>query len=76
MHGSLHKAFFCLKAIFRRKGLNRDLEDEVAFHLAMREEKIRLDGIDQDEARYTAHCQFGNTTSLKERSREMWTLAN
>jgi hypothetical protein len=42
----------------------------------MREEKIRLDGIDQDEARYAAHRQFGNTTSLKERSRELWTLAN
>ena len=54
---------------------DRDLEDEVAFHLAMREEKNRREGIAPEEARYAAHRQFGNTTSLKERSREMWTFA-
>src|SRR5437879_5147161 len=34
-----------LKTLFRRKQLDRDLQDEVAFHLAMREEKNRTDGI-------------------------------
>jgi hypothetical protein len=56
--------------------LDRDLNDEVAFHLAMREEKLRSAGIAPEEARYAAHRQFGNTTSLKERSREMWTLVS
>jgi predicted permease len=76
MQGWLHKTLPRLKAIFRRKTLDRDLDEEVAFHLAMREEKIRRDGIAPDEARYAAHRQFGNTTSLKERSREMWTLVS
>jgi predicted permease len=76
MQGWLHKARLRLKAIFRPEALDRDLEDEVAFHLAMREEKNRLDGIAPDESRYAAHRKFGNTTSLKERTREMWTLVS
>ena len=65
-----------VKAIWKRRELDRDLEDEVAFHLAMSEEKNRRDGIDPEEARYAARRQFGNATSLKERSREMWTLVS
>jgi predicted permease len=76
MQGSLHKTLLRLKAIFQRRTLDRDLEEEVAFHLAMREEKIRRDGIAPEEARYAAHRQFGNTTSFKEGSREMWTLVS
>ncbi len=76
MHGWLHKTRLRLKAAFKRKELDRDLTDEVAFHLAMREEKNRFAGIDPEEARYAARRQFGNATSLKERSREMWTLVS
>ena len=63
-------------ALLYRKRLDRDLEDELAFHLAMREEKNRSDGIDREEARYAARRQFGNPTALKERSREMWTFVS
>jgi predicted permease len=73
MQGWLYKTRLRLKAVFDRKTLDRDLEDEVAFHLSMREEKNRRAGIDPEEARYAARRQFGNTTSLKERSQEMWT---
>jgi predicted permease len=73
MQGWLHKTRLRLKAAFKRKELDRDLTDEVAFHLAMRIEKNLLAGIDPEEARYAARRQFGNATSLKERSREMWT---
>ena len=76
MQGWLHETRLRLKSVFKRKNLDRDLEDELAFHLAMREEKNRLAGVDSEEARYAARRQFGNTTSLKERSREMWTLAS
>ena len=72
----LHKTWLRLKALFQRSDLDRDLEEEVAFHLAMREEKNRRAGIDPEEARYSARRQFGNSTSLKERSREMWTFAS
>jgi putative ABC transport system permease protein len=75
MRGWLHKTRLRLRALFQRKELDRDLEEEVAFHLAMREEKIRRDGIAPEEARYAARRQFGNTTNLKKRSREMWTFS-
>jgi len=65
------------KALARRKQLDRDLEDEVAFHLAMREEHSRANGIvDREEARYAARRALGNATSLKEVCREMWTFAS
>jgi predicted permease len=76
MQGWLHKTRLRLKAVFQRKELDRDLEDEVAFHLAMREEKNRRNGIAHEEARYAAHRQFGNAASFKERTREMWTLVS
>jgi len=63
-----------VKALCKRKQLDRDLEDELAFHLAMREEKNRERGIGGEEARYAAHRQFGNVTRIKEASREAWSF--
>jgi predicted permease len=65
-----------LGALWGRRQLDRDLRDEVAFHLAMREEKNRAAGAAPDEARYAARRQFGNTTQMKERTREDWTFAS
>src|SRR5271165_5322013 len=72
----LNKTWLRLKAFWKRPQLDRDLEDEIAFHLAIREEKNCLAGNDPEESRYAARRQFGNTTSLKEKSREIWTLAS
>ncbi len=65
-----------VKALVRREQLDRDLDEEVAFHLAMRQEKNRSFGANTEEADYAARRQFGNTTSIKERSREMWTFVS
>jgi len=65
-----------LKALVRRNQLGRDLDDEVAFHLAMREEKNRNAGAVGDEARYAARRQFGNSTHVKEQTRAMWTFTS
>lgn len=72
----MNKSWLRLKSIFCRASLDRDLNDEVAFHLAMREQQNRLAGIGPEEARYAANRQFGNTTSLKERTREMWAFGS
>jgi predicted permease len=63
-----------LKTLFKRRQLDRDLRDEVAFHLAMREEKYREAGMKAQEARYAARRLFGNEASFKERAREIWTF--
>ena len=63
-----------LVAIVRRRRLDRDLDDELAFHLAMREADYRTDGLSADAAREQARRQFGNVTHLKEQTRDMWTF--
>jgi hypothetical protein len=76
LSGRLNELWQRLRLMAKPKQLDRDLEDEVAFHLAMREEKNRAAGLDAVEARYAARRQFGNAADLKERSREMWTFAS
>jgi predicted permease len=63
-----------IKSLVLRKRLDHNLEDEVAFHLAMREQKNRAAGLDAAEARYAASRQFGNATRLKETARDLWTF--
>ena len=61
-----------LKALFWRRRLDRDLEDELGFHLAMREQNNMAQGLDPGSARR----RFGNITIIKEACREMWTLGS
>ncbi len=63
-----------IKALFRRRQLDRDLDDELQFHLAMREQKLTESGVPAEEAHYAARREFGNTTSAKETNRGMWTF--
>lgn len=65
-----------LKAVFKRKQLDRDLVDELAFHLAMREAKNRERGVAGEEARYAARRQFGNVMRIKEVCREAWSFVS
>src|SRR5260370_13261096 len=65
-----------IRAVFRRKQLEKDLDEELACHLAMREEKKRAEGVAAEEAKYTARRQFGNATRVKEICREMWSFAS
>lgn len=57
-----------LMFMIRRERFDRDLEDEMRFHLEM---KARAGGGTAD-AGYAAQRQFGNATLLREVSREMW----
>jgi putative ABC transport system permease protein len=63
-----------LYAIFRRERLDRDLDDELAFHLAHRTEKNRASGMTEEEARHAARRQLGNAMSIKENTRDLRTL--
>jgi len=49
--------------LFRRRRFHRDLDEEMQFHLEMKE---------KTGDSYAARRQFGNVTLLKEVSREMW----
>jgi predicted permease len=59
-----------IKALFRRRRFEQDLQDEMAFHLAMREEKLRATAADGNAAT-SAKKEFGNPTRTSEECREM-----
>jgi predicted permease len=50
----------------------RDIDDEIAFHLAMRQAEHEREGLAPETAWRTAARQFGNVTALKEQTRDMW----
>ena len=60
-----------LRSIVLRRRLDRDLDDEIAFHLDMRAAEYRSGGATPDEAQLAARRAFGNVTSLKEHTRDM-----
>src|SRR5579863_4066834 len=65
-----------LRSLFHRDQLDRDLDDELAFHLAQRAEKNRTAGMDAAGARHAAHRQLGNVGYVKERMREVRILTS
>ena len=74
MNQWLNSVWLRAKALIKRRQLDRDLEDELRFHLAMREEKMKAAGLDPEAARYASRRRFGNRSSLQETCREMWTF--
>ena len=71
-HEWLTEAWLKVRALVMRKRLERDLEEELQFHLARRAEKNRALGLGADDARVAARRRFGNVTLVKEDCREMW----
>ena len=61
-------------ALFHRRQLENDLDDELEFHLAMQQQKLIDQGMPPEEARCAARRAFGNPTQTKETSRELWTF--
>jgi predicted permease len=68
----LTKAWVKAKALVMRKRLERDLEEELQFHLAKRAEKIRHLGFAAGDAQAAARRRFGNVALVKEDCRDMW----
>jgi putative ABC transport system permease protein len=64
-----------LLSLLRRGKLEREMEEEMRFHLEMQIEQNLDGGMSSEEARWAARRQFGNQTWLKEVSREMWSLS-
>jgi len=56
----------------KRKNREKDLDREVRDHLELDAEAKMDRGLDADEARFAAQRDFGNTTMVREVTREMW----
>jgi predicted permease len=60
-----------LANLARARRLSRDLDREIAFHLAERVDELVAAGMSREEAERTARRRFGNPTALKERTRDV-----
>jgi putative ABC transport system permease protein len=56
--------------LFRRGKLDRELDDEMNFHLAMMESEFRAKGMSEEEARAAARREFGGVAHAKESYRQ------
>lgn len=72
----LRAAWLRTQALFRRRQFERDLQDEVAFHLAMREEQHQREGMSDAQAQSAARREFGNVTRVQEKTRTLWTFTS
>jgi putative ABC transport system permease protein len=59
-------------ALFRQRRIDRDLDDELAFHVAMRRADHIHQGVAPADVDRTASRQFGNVLRTKERTRDVW----
>jgi putative ABC transport system permease protein len=63
-----------IRSLFHRDQLDRELNDELTFHIDQRTEKNHAAGMDAAEARQAANRQLGNATSIKEDTRNLRTF--
>lgn len=52
-------------SLFRRRDAERDVRDEIAFHLAMREARLRAGGLTPQAAAREAHARFGDVAAIQ-----------
>ena len=55
-----------------REEFNRDLQEEMRFHVEMKAQKYRNEGLEDSAAQTKARRQFGNSTLLEEQGRQAW----
>ena len=59
-------------AYFRRDRLDDDLAEEIQLHLELRERALIDSGLAPADAYREARRQFGNTTLIREQTRDQW----
>ncbi len=57
--------------LFRKSGLARELQEEMAFHREQLEKDHQVEGMTAEEAHYAAMRHFGNATRFEEQSHEV-----
>ncbi|MEJ1971403.1 MAG: ABC transporter permease [Lacunisphaera sp.] len=58
-----------LRALFFKRQMERDMAEEMRFHLEQRAADQAADGLAPDEARFAAERKFGNLASIQEQAR-------
>ena len=70
LNSSLRSLSFRLRAMFRHRAEETELNDELRFHLERQVEKYKLSGMTEEEARRRARLVFGGHEQVKEDIRE------
>jgi putative ABC transport system permease protein len=60
-----------LRNVFQRDRTQRDIDRELAFHIAERADELQARGMSEDEAIRSARRSFGNLTAQRERTSDM-----
>lgn len=68
----LNDFLFRLRALFAPGKMERELDEEMAFHVEMETRKNVRAGMSEEDARRQARRDFGGVTRQKERARESW----
>ncbi|MGH7970373.1 MAG: permease prefix domain 1-containing protein, partial [Limisphaerales bacterium] len=66
------REFAKIAALFHRRKLAGEIDEEVRIHIEMEEQENRDRGMPAEEAHYAALRRFGNVTQTQETSREAW----
>jgi predicted permease len=67
-----HEFWFRLKALFRKRRMDREMAEELDFHQAMLREKLLREGVPAVAADGATRQRFGNPMRWHERLRELW----
>ena len=59
-----------IRALWHRRRVEAELEEELRFHLAMQAQKNLASGMDAPDAKRTAGIQFGGYQQVKEECRD------
>src|SRR5438552_14717127 len=69
---SARRLWLRLQTLFRRHRIAQRVHDEIQFHLDQQIAESIAAGMTREEARYAAMRTFGNSTVLKEQTRDTW----
>ena len=61
-------------ALFQKRSLEEELDEELRLHLAMQTEDNVEDGMSSEEARHAARRNFGGVEQVKEECRDRWSF--
>src|ERR1039457_4067582 len=66
--------FHRLRTHFRKKELDKELSEELAFHIEQETEENIASGMSAEDAHYAAMRKFGGVDQVKEECRDAWGL--
>jgi predicted permease len=72
MTANMHEFLGRLKSLFRKRRMDREMAEELAFHQDLLREKLIREGMSEQQAKAIARRTFGNPSRWQERLRELW----